>query len=76
MRFYLLLSIVLNAVLATAQPNLFQNQVSGSVGITGGQTARLASPGPSKTDKKTCVRCRNASNSSVIPLEPAVAARS
>ena len=41
MRFYLLLSIVLNAVLATAQPNLFQNQVSGSVGITGGQTARL-----------------------------------
>jgi hypothetical protein len=41
MRFCLLLSIVLNAVLATAQPNLFQNQVSGSVGITGGQTARL-----------------------------------
>jgi hypothetical protein len=41
MRFCLLLSIVLNAVLATAQPNLFQNQVPGSVGITGGQTAHL-----------------------------------
>jgi hypothetical protein len=41
MRFYLLLSIVLNAVLATAQPDLFQNLASGTAGITGGQTARL-----------------------------------
>jgi len=41
MRLNLLWPILLSGVLATAQPNLFQNQTSGAVGITPGQTARL-----------------------------------